>query len=168
MEERGEGLVVAATVTEAVAEWAEGVGRIREAMTRSVIDSLAVPPHLLGHGWFGDETADALFRTVLDRPADGAAKGALADRLDEVGPRWKWFAHAMRWCGTRGKWPHIDGDGRAAWYGTGCGEFALVPAALFSNLPHGHGTFWRQFNTPFDAYAAMAETLAKTFAEVEA
>ena len=116
---------------------------------------------------FGDEVADGLFRTVLERPSDGLAKGILADRLDEVGEGWKWLAHAMRWCARNGKWPAVstNKDGTVLWYLKGglasYGPEALLPGILFRER-------FRHFWTPFGAYLALAEGFRQAFAELEA
>lgn len=51
-----------------------------------------------------DPDRDALYRLFEESPGDLAAYGAMADRLDELG--YASLAHAYRWMGRRGKWPH--------------------------------------------------------------
>lgn len=134
---------------------------------------------------FGDEVADGLFRTVLERPSDGLVKGILADRLDEVGEEWKWFAHAMRWCMMTGKCPGVaerdNGEGRmeelgVAWSSDEADDprwrlsklmwVILDRAAVVEEFKRMAGI--AIYQTVYEAYLALAEGFRQAFAELEA
>jgi hypothetical protein len=113
---------------------------------------------------FGDETADGLFRTVESRPSDGLAKGVLADRLDEVGEKWKWVSYAFRWCMKNDKFPYrTSNGGEWWWHASDHRKWTVLPPGLFATTGE---SVLISYPTQLAAYLGLAEAIRRLHEEV--
>ena len=103
----------------------------------------------------------ALFAGVLDSPRDPLPKLVLADWLDERGE--PALAHCFRWCAAYGRHPGRGDDPlatRGAWRGAWVGEYSACEADhLLPPVAREVAFTGRNYATPWDAFAALADAL---------